>query len=63
MNDFIGDFDNFEDAKKAIHKVHSENLPSDLEWSWASGSVYDSLKMKQVYSMDYEEIIRKKIVK
>jgi len=41
MNDYIGSYDSYDDAIKAIDEKHLENRPDDVSWEWAWKQIFD----------------------
>ena len=56
MEDFIGSFDDRDDAIKAIKEAHTKNSPEDLNWSCSWGHVWDTHDDLEVWSKNYETI-------
>jgi len=41
MNDYIGSYESYDDAIKAIDEKHLENRPDDVSWEWAWKQIFD----------------------
>lgn len=52
MDDFIGDFDEKEDAIIFIAKTHINHRPDDLKWEFAFAKVWDTENMIEVYNIE-----------
>lgn len=48
IDDFEGDYDTVEEARKAIDKAHSKNPSYGIEWDSAWAHVWDSETRKKV---------------
>lgn len=52
MDDFIGDYDNIDDAIAAVNKAAFDDrkYKADEKWEYAWGHIYDTNKREQVWS-------------